>query len=144
MCINIINTVNTKGGGYMFTIDKLSRTPIYEQLINQFEYCILSGDISPEGQLPSVRYLSQSLNINPNTLQRAYAEIERRGLCYTVPGNGRYISKDAFERLTEIAHQHTGEFESLTRELRERGVPKETLTEILERVYIEEGMVADK
>ena len=39
----------------MFTVDKLSRTPIYEQLIRQFEYCILSGDIPPNGLLPSVR-----------------------------------------------------------------------------------------
>ena len=79
----------------MFNIDKMSRTPLYEQLIEQFESCILSGDIGEDGKLPSVRYLSQHLNINPNTLQRAYAEIERRGLCYSVPGNGRFISPDA-------------------------------------------------
>ena len=125
----------------MFTIDKLSRTPIYEQLISQFEYCILSGDIGADGQLPSVRFLSQSLSINPNTLQRAYAEIERRGLCYTVPGNGRYISKDALENLKAMAKQKTGEFETLAKELKERGIPRETLMNILESVYNDEGKV---
>lgn len=125
----------------MFTIDKLSRTPIYEQLISQFEYCILSGDIGSDGQLPSVRFLSQSLNINPNTLQRAYAEIERRGLCYTVPGNGRYISKDALCKLKEMAELQTGDFESLSRELCRKGIPKEKLIEIVDNVYNIEGKV---
>lgn len=128
----------------MFTIDKLSRIPIYEQLISQFEYCILSGDISPDGQLPSVRFLSQSLNINPNTLQRAYAEIERRGLCYTVPGNGRYISADALDRLKKLTEQHTGEFEAMTRELKDRGVVKETLLGIIDTVYNNEGKVINE
>lgn len=125
----------------MFSIDKLSRTPIYEQLIAQFERCILSGDIGADGQLPSVRFLSQTLSINPNTLQRAYAEIERRGLCYTVPGNGRYIAKDAVEKLTAMANERTAEFETLSRELKERGVPKGTLSGILDYVYNDEGKV---
>lgn len=129
----------------MFTIDKMSRTPIYEQLIAQFEYCILSGDIGADGQLPSVRYLSQSLNINPNTLQRAYAEIERKGLCYTVPGNGRYISKDALERLKRQASEKTGEFRSLVEELKCHGVKEQTLLDIVNNVYgQDEGMVIDK
>lgn len=121
----------------MFTIDKLSRTPIYEQLIDRFEYFILSGDISPEGQLPSVRSLSQELGVNPNTLQRAYAEIERRGLCYTVPGSGRYLQKDALEKLRESAEQRTGEFESLVRGLKKKGIGKEILMETIERIYNE-------
>ncbi|MCR5610239.1 MAG: GntR family transcriptional regulator [Clostridiales bacterium] len=125
----------------MFAIDKLSRTPIYEQLIDQFELCILSGDIGPEGQLPSVRYLSQTLSVNPNTLQRAYAEIERRGLCYTVPGNGRYIAKDALIKLREAAESKTSEFEELVSELKGKGVKMETLVGIVNRVYSGEGKV---
>lgn len=125
----------------MFEIDKLSRTPIYEQLIDQFELCILSGDIGPEGQLPSVRYLSQTLSVNPNTLQRAYAEIERRGLCYTVPGNGRYIAKDALSKLKEAVLKRNSEFENLVSELKEKGVKMEALIEIIKNVYQGEGKV---
>lgn len=125
----------------MFTIDKLSRTPIYEQLIDQFELCILSGDIGPDGQLPSVRFLSQSLSVNPNTLQRAYSEIERRGLCYTVPGNGRYISKDALIKLKEAAIQKTEEFESTVSELKRKGIKMEVLNDIIKKVYSGEGKV---
>ena len=119
----------------MFTIDKLSCTPIYEQLIAQFEYGLLSGEIAPDGKLPSVRELSQTLCINPNTLQRAFAEIERRGLCYSVPGNGRYIAKDALLSLEADANSRLAEFSSLARALQTRGVPKAALLNAIETVY---------
>lgn len=127
----------------MFSIDKMSRTPIYEQLIDQFELCIMSGDVGPDGQLPSVRTLSQMLNVNPNTLQRAYAEIERRGLCYTVPGNGRYIAEDALERLKKAAIEQTGSLESEVRVLKARGVTEDAIISVVKKVYNtnNEGMV---
>ncbi|MBQ2201809.1 MAG: GntR family transcriptional regulator [Clostridia bacterium] len=119
----------------MFTIDKLSRTPIYEQLIAQFEYGILSGEIAPDGKLPSVRELSQELSVNPNTLQRAYAEIERRGLCYTVPGSGRYLTKDAILHLKSDAEQKMNAFADLAEALRDLGVTKQTLLNVIASVY---------
>lgn len=128
----------------MFTIEKMSRIPIYEQLISQFESCILSGDVGPDGQLPSVRALSQSLNVNPNTLQRAYAEIERRGLCYTVPGNGRYIAPDALERLKSAAESQTKELEAMLIALKERGIGYETVKAIVNKVYNKDERTVDK
>ncbi len=119
----------------MFTVDKLSRTPIYEQLIRQFEYRILSGDIPPNGLLPSVRSLSQELGINPNTLQRAYFEIERRGICYSVAGNGRYLTSDAMERIKARAVAETGDFRDSAALLKEHGVPEDMLHGIIREVY---------
>lgn len=119
----------------MFTIDKLSRTPIYEQLIMQFEYGILSGEIAPDGKLPSVRELSQKLTINPNTLQRAYAEIERRGLCYSVPGSGRFLTKDAILHLQSEAELKINEFAALAEKLRDCGVPQTALNNVVASVY---------
>ena len=119
----------------MFTVDKLSRVPIYEQLIRQFEYRILSGDIPANGQLPSVRSLSLELGINPNTLQRAYAEIERRGLCYSVAGNGRFLTANAMERIIADAAEQTGAFRERIAYLKQRGVPEETLVGIIRQVY---------
>ncbi len=119
----------------MFTIDKLSRTPIYEQLIAQFEYGILSGEIAPDGKLPSVRELSQELSVNPNTLQRAYAEIERRGLCYSVPGSGRYLTKDALLHLKSDAEQKINAFADLTAALKKLGVTKDALLNVVASVY---------
>ena len=119
----------------MFTIDKLSRTPIYEQLIAQFEYGILSGEIAPDGKLPSVRELSQELSVNPNTLQRAFNEIEARGLCYSVPGSGRYLTKDAILHLKSDAEQKMNAFADLAEALRDLGVTKQTLLNVIASVY---------
>ncbi len=126
----------------MFTVDKLSRTPIYEQLIRQFEYCILSGDIPPNGLLPSVRSLSQELQINPNTLQRAYNEIERRGLCYSVAGSGRYLTADAMQRIQASAAYETQAFRRQAAELMAHGVPQQMLINIITGVYQNDGKAA--
>ena len=67
----------------LLTVDKYSRIPIYEQIVEQVEMHVALGDLAPEDQLPSVRALSVELSVNPNTLQKAYTELERRGLCYT-------------------------------------------------------------
>jgi len=122
----------------MFSIDKMSRTPIYEQLIRSLELSILSGEIPAEGQLPSVRSLSQQLSVNPNTLQKAYAEIERRGLCYTVPGSGRYIAADALSKLRTAESARLKDLEEALLNLRENGVLKQTVEAIVERVYSNE------
>ncbi|MBQ6077451.1 MAG: GntR family transcriptional regulator [Clostridia bacterium] len=121
----------------MFTVDKCSRTPIYEQLIRQFEYRILSGDIPANGLLPSVRSLSQELGINPNTLQRAYFEIEKRGICYSVAGSGRYLTPDAMQRIREHAIAKTQDFRAGVVSLREHGIPADMLIKIISEVYQE-------
>ena len=79
----------------MFRIDALSRQPVYEQIIDQLERLVLAGVIKPGEQIPSVRSLSVQLSINPNTIQKAYAELDRRGILCSVPGRGCYISENA-------------------------------------------------
>ena len=64
----------------MFMIDPMSRQPVYEQIIRQMERFILSGMLAPGDQLPSVRSLSLELSINPNTIQKAYSELDVRGI----------------------------------------------------------------
>lgn len=78
----------------MFQIDVLSRTPVYEQIVNQLERLVLGNILPPGCQLPSVRNLSVELSINPNTIQKAYAELERRGLSVSVPGKGSFVRED--------------------------------------------------
>ena len=119
----------------MFSIDRYSPTPIYEQLIAQFERLILLGLLAPNAALPSVRALSQELSINPNTIQKAYAELERRGLCFTAPGTGRFITLNAAELLRQ---EKDGLFEAL-RALGEKlamyGVPFEAASQDLDEGY---------
>lgn len=107
----------------MFSIDIYSRVPIYEQIISQFEMHIALGDLAPGQQLPSVRSLSVELSVNPNTLQKAYAELERRGLCYAAPGNGRFISPDAPEKLRRSRQALLVEIAKTTTELAQAGIP---------------------
>ena len=109
----------------MFTIDKFSRQPIYEQVISQVETLILLGDLPPESQLPSVRQLAVELSVNPNTLQKAYMELERRGLTVTSPGNGRFIAPNAPELLKQSKLSQLSELKSIAGELSMAGVSLE-------------------
>ena len=85
----------------MFQIDSMSRIPIYEQIINQVESFVMSGLLKPGEQLPSVRSLSMDLTINPNTIQKAYSELDLRGIIFSVPGKGCFVSDGAIKILSE-------------------------------------------
>lgn len=78
----------------MIIIDYKDRRPIYEQIVERFENLILKGVLEPQSQIPSVRGLAMELSINPNTIQKAYAELERKGLIYTVKGRGSFVGEN--------------------------------------------------
>lgn len=78
----------------MITIDYKDRRPIYEQLIERVEDMAALGILEPDSQLMSVRQLALELSINPNTIQRAYTELEHRGIIYSIKGRGSFISGD--------------------------------------------------
>lgn len=75
----------------MILIDYKDRRPIYEQIVDKVEELIIKGVLQPDSQMPSVRALSVELSINPNTIQKAYAELERRGFLYSVKGKGSFV-----------------------------------------------------
>ena len=70
----------------MIIIDYKDTRPIYEQVVERFKTLILKGVMQPDEQMPSVRNLAMELSINPNTIQKAYAELERQDFIYTVKG----------------------------------------------------------
>lgn len=76
----------------MFELDVRSRKPIYEQLTDKVKEMILHGILQVDEQLPSVRTLSQQLTVNPNTIQKAYRELEREGYIYSLQGKGSFVS----------------------------------------------------
>lgn len=78
----------------MIQIDPKSRLPIYEQLIENIKNLIIIGGLKKDEQLPSVRNLSIDLTINPNTIQKAYKELERQGYIYTIRGRGNFVSSN--------------------------------------------------
>jgi GntR family transcriptional regulator len=75
----------------MFELDLRSREPIYEQLIEKIKEHIIKNILKPDEQLPTVRVLASQLTINPNTIQKAYRELENRGYIYSVPGKGNFV-----------------------------------------------------
>ena len=79
----------------MFQIDPMSRTPIYEQLIDQLEKMIASGALREGDQIPSVRATSTELRINPVTILKSYTELDGRGLIHAVPGRGYFVCEGA-------------------------------------------------
>src|ERR1700690_3470217 len=99
---------NTNSAPPRFSIDLHSGVPVYRQLIDQVRSGIASGTLNAGDQLPTVRQLAVDLAINPNTVMRAYRELELGGLLETHQGTGTFISekkpeKKSAERERQIA-----------------------------------------
>lgn len=77
----------------MFELDLRSRKPIYEQLVDKMKELIINEVLKPDEQLPSVRQLAQELTINPNTIQKAYRELELQGFIYSQKGKGSFVNQ---------------------------------------------------
>lgn len=77
----------------MFELDVRSRKPIYEQLTGKVKEMIMHGILQADEQLPSVRALSSQLTVNPNTIQKAYRELEREGYIYSLQGKGNFVAR---------------------------------------------------
>ncbi len=75
-----------------FTLDPASGVPVYRQIIRQIEHSIVARKLEPGDKLPTIRSLAVELKINPNTIAKAYGELEIRGLVTTQVGSGTFIS----------------------------------------------------
>ena len=79
----------------MLGINYRDGRPIYEQVVDEIEQMVVHGVLEVDSQLPSVRQMAAELSINPNTIQRAYSELENRGVIYSVTGTGNFVSPNA-------------------------------------------------
>ena len=112
----------------MIQINYRDPRPIYEQVKDGFRKLILSGVLLPDERMPSVRELATGLAINPNTIQRAYRELEQEGYICSVPGKGSFVAdaRDAaFARKRELLAQ----LQELSAELRRLGVDTDSIVE---------------
>lgn len=118
----------------MFELDLRSRLPIYEQLVEKFKELIISEILKTDEQLPSVRALANQITINPNTIQKAYRELERQGYIYSIPGKGSFIASITQNKNSEkIAKLR----EALTKILSEAmylGMKKEEILKIVSEI----------
>ena len=95
----------------MISLNYRDSRPIYEQIKDGLRKLIVTGAMLPDEKLPSVRALAQQLSINPNTIQRAYADLEGEGYIYSVPGKGSFAAghKDADAARREVSMRWTGQ-----------------------------------
>lgn len=82
----------TRGSERVINLNYRDSRPIYEQIRDEMRRLILSGALGAEEKLPSVRELASGLAINPNTIQRAYRELEAEGFIYSVAGKGSFVA----------------------------------------------------
>lgn len=110
----------------MIHLDYRDTRPIYSQITDGFREQLLSGVLQPGDKLPSVRELAATLTINPNTIQRAYRELEAQGWIATVPGKGCFVSgipSDADRERQELLNT----FDRTAAALLALGIPREEL-----------------
>ena len=119
----------------MIVIDKFSRKPIYEQIIEGIERQIVSGVIKELELLPSIRELSVTLSINPNTIQKAFIELDRAGIIFSNQGRGCFVSENAKLKIKESMTSKIEEFSSLARELQLFGIDEDTLIDAVKVAY---------
>lgn len=110
----------------MIVLDYRDSRPLYQQVKDSLRRMMLTGLLEPDEKLPSVRSLATQLDINPNTIQRAYAELEAGGYIYSVAGRGSFVSAGDGEHLRRIA-ELTGRLVPLLEELKSLGYTREQL-----------------
>lgn len=118
----------------MIVIDYKDKRPIYEQVIEKFENLIVRGALEGGSKLPSVRSMAIELSINPNTIQKAYMELERAGYIYSIKGKGNYVadSEDITKRKKEMVIEQSKKLVLLAKAL---GITKEEFMENLNYVF---------
>ncbi len=116
----------------MVVLDYRDARPIYTQICDGFREQIRAGILQPGEKLPSVRELAMELTINPNTIQRAYRELELQGWIASVPGKGSFVCEMPLQE-QNAARKLLLEFDSLTARLRSMGVSIQSLQERLEQ-----------
>lgn len=120
----------------MIIIDYSDKRPIYEQVIDKIQLLIINGVLEPDSKLPSVRSLAVELSINPNTIQRAYSELERSGFIYSVKGRGNFVRAD--ENLKEKQQEkYLAALEKQLISCKELGIPREKIIVSVDKTYEE-------
>ncbi len=119
----------------MITIDYRNPLPVYEQLIEQMKNLIFLGIMEPDSQLPSVRQLSKELAVNPNTVQKAYAELERMGLTYSIPGRGSFVSPDSGQVKSLHHRELLDDLRATLLAAKDSGIEKEELQALLDQLF---------
>ncbi len=115
----------------MFDLDYQSGVPIYVQIVQNIENCILQGILKPEMQMPSIRELANDLGVNPNTVKKSYAELENKNIIRSISTKGTFITS----KIEEIVQNKIKtSFASIQKEVDELKMLGLDVEEIKERI----------
>lgn len=117
----------------MITIDYRDKRPIYEQIVEKVRRLILRGVLKKDDAMPSVRSLALELSINPNTIQKAYQELERMGYIYSVKGRGSFIM-DRQIVIEEAVEEVKDDIEELVLKAKDAGISLKKLLNMVEQI----------
>lgn len=112
-----------------FDIDLKSRTPIYEQIYKKTVELIIKGELKENDQMPSVRALSGEISVNPNTITKAYALLEKDGIIYSLSGRGSFVAKVELEKVADFL---LADFDKSVMEALESGIAPQILAQRIE------------
>lgn len=118
----------------MINLDYQNRTPIYEQIINEIEKYVSLGILKPKEQILSIREMATTLGINPNTVKKAYTELENRGVIQTFSTKGTFISDNVEKIKEDNIKNKIIEITKIIVELEKLGITKD---EIINRIKTE-------
>ncbi|MCD4837475.1 GntR family transcriptional regulator [Neobacillus sedimentimangrovi] len=116
----------------MFELDMRSRKPIYEQLVEKIKELIMNEVLKADEQLPSVRALATELTINPNTIQKAYRELENQGFIYSIKGKGSFVNPNNQTRDIEKIQSVKKDLEKLVLEALYLGIPAQEIIKLVQ------------
>lgn len=125
----------------MIILDYKDRRPLYEQIVDRFSDMILKGVLKPDDKMPSVRNLAMELSINPNTIQRAYMELEHKGFLYSVKGRGNFVS-DSGKLKEEWKQEIRNHLKENLTEAFLHGIERREIDQMIEEIY-EGGLSCD-
>lgn len=118
----------------MILIDSHSRVPIYEQIKEQIIMLINTGIYLPHDQLPSIRNLSNELNINVNTIKHAFSELEKDKVIYTIHGKGNFVSENPIGN-NKIVESAIEDIRVVITSGKAKGVRREDLKSLIDEIY---------
>ncbi len=119
----------------MIQLDLSDHRPLYEQIKEKMKELIIAEILKPDDKIPSVREMAQQLTINPNTIQRAYRDLETEGYIYSVRAKGSFVAPVSRVREKTENTELTDEMENLVKRARFLGIKKETLIDLIDGVY---------
>ena len=124
----------------MIQIDFGDHRPLYEQICDKIKELIISGLLEENDKIPSVRELAMSIAINPNTIQKAYKQLENEGYIYSVKARGSFVKGRGESVDTAKAEELIKNLEPIVRELCFLGFKKEKIQKLVDEIYEEDKL----